>query len=210
MHDLHLHGEACGCTIQNLKYRPPDTGPIVIMRQPLEPFVLTALDAVPTDILPQLRLTGRLQELRESLIRGFVRCGLQPDWLADWLVGNVIFQARLFSELTHAETLQLRLEKVDDDGCCRFHTDNVRHRLVCTYRGPGTEWIEPKLLTSVGDGTPVDPASVRQLERGAIALMRGSKGATPDRPGLLHRSPPIEGTGIVRLLLAVDAVDQSD
>lgn len=36
--------------------------------------------------------------------------------------------------------------------------------------------------------------------------MRGGQGATPDRPGVLHRSPAIAGTGSVRLVFAVDGL----
>lgn len=205
MADLHVHGEGCGCEVQALKYDPPDTGPIVVMRQPLEAFITASLDAVPAEILPNLRLACTLRTLRPQLVRGLARGGFEPRWLADWLVENVLFQARLFSELTNADALRLRLEAIDDDGCCRFHTDNVRHRLVCTYRGPGTEWIDPKAAANAEAGVPIDADSIRQLERGAIALMRGGKGASADRPGLVHRSPRIAGTGTVRLLLAIEA-----
>ena len=85
-----------------------------------------------------------------------------------------------------------------------FHTDDVRYRQLCTYRGTGTEWIEPRAVERSGSGRPLDPSSMRRLERGAIAFIRGAKGATLDRPALVHRSPKIEGSGLTRLLLVID------
>lgn len=59
-------------------------------------------------------------------------------------------------------------------------------------------------LLAPGEGPPSD--AIRRLDRGAVALLRGERGATSDRPAVLHRSPPIAGTGIVRLLLTIDDV----
>ena len=130
---------------------------------------------------------------------------MEPSWLAEWLAANVSFQLRLFGQIVRSSTFKLRLETVRDDGCTRFHTDAVRYRLLCTYRGPGTEWIDPKALSDHSHGRPLDPARIRRLERGAVAFMRGAKGATPERPALVHRSPKIAGTGSIRLLLVIDA-----
>ena len=48
------------------------------------------------------------------------------------------------------------------------------------------------------------PDSIRRMDRGWIAVMRGGKAATPDVPALPHRSPPIAGTGETRLFVAID------
>jgi hypothetical protein len=86
---------------------------------------------------------------------------------------------------------------VRDDACARFHVDNVRARLLCTYRGPGTEYADLAAAAAGPEG---------RLARGAVAVFRGLRweGAGV---GLLHRSPPIDGTGATRLLLAIDAAD---
>ncbi|MBE7220146.1 MAG: DUF1826 domain-containing protein, partial [Caulobacteraceae bacterium] len=89
-----------------------------------------------------------------------------------------------------------------DDMCRAFHVDNVTFRLVTTYRGPGTQWLAPRHLHEARDGEPLGPDAVREMPRGTVAILRGGRGATPERPGLLHRSPPIAGT--TRLFLAVD------
>lgn len=181
--------------------------PIAIMPQTVDPMIAEALDLIPQEQLPQMICEGPPPAIAKQLQTGLLQAAIGPDWLAAWLLQNISFQVKLFGQLTQSPALRLRLEVVTDDGCPRFHTDSVRYRLLCTFRGPGTEWLDPKAVWSQQSGRPVDGASVRQLERGAIAFIRGSLGATPDRPALLHRSPAIEGKGIARLLLVIDSAD---
>lgn len=183
---------------------PFAAAPIAIMPQRFEPVVAEALDAIPLSKLPQLTLEGPPHELAASLHAALDAAAIEPGWLALWLARNISFQIRLFGQLTRSPILRLRLDVVTDDGCPRFHTDNVRFRLLCTFRGAGTEWLDPKALWTHVDERPLDPASIRRLDRGAIAFMRGAKDATPERPALVHRSPRWDGTGLARLLLVID------
>ncbi len=201
------HPEGCGCGSVTYDHRRADLGPITVLTQPLEPFILEALDRIAPSDLPEFRFEATLRDLRRRLARELAAGGFGPTWLLDWIVDNIHFQARLFAELTGSGRMAVRLDALIDDGCPRFHVDNVRYRLLCTLRGPGTEWLDPR-ATAAGLGEDAVPAgAIRRLERGAIALLRGGLGATPTRPGLLHRSPHIEGTGIARLLLVIDDAD---
>ena len=71
-------------------------------------------------------------------------------------------------------------------------------RLICTLRGTGTQLVAAE---SAGD-----PGAVLTVSRGSPILLKGT--LWPDAPasGLLHRSPPIEGTGKTRLVLVFDPV----
>ena len=185
-----------------LPLRAPDPGPITVMAQRLEPFIAAALDAVPAADLPDFVVDGAPAAVAPAIEREIAACGLGPPWLAAWLAASAAFQARLYGELAGTQRIRLRLETITDDACERFHTDNVGLRLLCTYRGPGTQWLDPKTVAHASPDRAISATAVRHLERGAVALIRGSR--DPARPGLLHRSPPIAGTGIVRLLLVVD------
>lgn len=169
----------------------------------LEPFVATALDAVPIASLPNLRVTSDAETLEQAVWQGLANADFEK-WLADWLVTDILYLARMFRELARAQRFLVRLETITDDACRKFHVDNVGFRLVTTYRGPGTQWIEPSALATppMCEAPPSD--AIQQLERGWIAVMRGGKTATLECPGLPHRSPPIAGTGIGRLFLAID------
>jgi hypothetical protein len=146
-----------------------------------------------------LRVTGAEETLPRALLDALDEAALGPKWLAEWLAKDVIRLARLYREATRAGELRVRLETIADDACRLFHVDFVRFRLVTTYRGPGTQWIAPGQ-----EADPLAENSIRQLERGWVAILRGEKAASADLPALPHRSPPIAGTGIERLFLAID------
>jgi Protein of unknown function (DUF1826) len=114
------------------------------------------------------------------------------------------FLGLVFEQLTGATRLCLRFDVIEDDACRKFHVATVRYRLVTTYRGPGTQWLSPHALATIPQGSAISSDAIKQLERGWVAVMRGSCGATADHPGVLHRSPPINGTGIARLFLAIN------
>jgi len=76
--------------------------------------------------------------------------------------------------------------------------DAVTARLICTYRGTGTQY-----------GVWMDGAQPRRVitsPTGASIALRGPEG--PERPasGLMHRSPPIESSGETRLVLVPDPI----
>ena len=101
---------------------------------------------------------------------------------------------------------RLRVERIDDDGCRRFHTDRVESRLLCTYAGAGTvclpSWAVDSARAADGtDGHVMDATAAWSVDVGWVLLMRGSASG-----GLaqFHRSPPRSLDG-ARLLVAIDA-----
>jgi hypothetical protein len=124
--------------------------------------------------------------------------GLERDRLVD----DIAALADIFARLMRARWLRLRLDAVTTNACRRFHIDAVTARLVCTYRGTGTQY---GIST---DGA--EPRRVFQVATGAPILLRGTLWPERPRSGLLHRSPPIEGTGETRLVLVLDPVDDPE
>ncbi|MBQ0819196.1 MULTISPECIES: DUF1826 domain-containing protein [Microvirga] len=186
-------------TRQTLQFRP-----IGILPRALDPVVAAGLDALPVHRLPRLRLEGDLQTLQREVQLRLAKAGIGADWLAEWLGNDLSFLGLMFSQLTGAQRLCLRLKVTENDVCRNFHVDNVRYRLVTTYRGSGTEWVPPHALIALPPSSPIPSGQVRQLERGWIAIMRGCCGATAGHPGVLHRSPAIDGQDIARLSLAIN------
>ena len=178
--------------------------PILIVPRALHGGVARALDALPKEALPRLRYVGAPTALRPTLRRSVAERIGEPRWLVRWFVEDVLDKAALLANLTGAPGIDLRLDVVEDDRCRLFHLDNVRLRLMTTYRGPGTEWISPRIAATLTPGAVPPPDSIRHLARGEVAVMRGSRGATSEQPGVLHRSPSILGTGVTRLLLTID------
>jgi hypothetical protein len=175
--------------------------PIALMTRDLDPAVVTALAEMPPEAMPRFRFTCEADAFGSLATRALAQDTAVAGWLAEWLVYDVGFLARLFADLIGADLVAIRLDVVRDDSCRYFHADNVSFRLVTTYRGPGTQWVDSAYGSERSD---VLPEAIRQMERGWIAVMRGAKAATPNAPPLLHRSPPIGKSGTTRLFLAID------
>ena len=101
-------------------------------------------------------------------------------------------------KILSTSNIQLRIGVIDDDSCRRFHRDTVKARMICTYRGPGTLY---------GFAKPGDePITFSQVQTGQAILLKGKRWSAPRTQTLLHKSPPIEGTGISRLVVVMDEV----
>jgi len=116
----------------------------------------------------------------------------------DLLIGDIAAQADLFAHVMAAPYLRLRLDVIETNACRRFHIDAVVARLICTYRGTGTQYGTSR------DGN--DPVDIYTVPTGSPIVLRGTTWPETPAMGLRHRSPPIEGTGETRLVLVLDPV----
>ena len=166
----------------------------------LEPSALPAFAGVVTQ-------NTAAQRLRDSLAAQKKQVLSKAD--TDELVRDVEVQVRMFAELTKSKDIHVRLECLDDDGCSFWHQDCVPFRLVTTYRGPCTEWVHPAFSNTTLRRRRFDSEHARSLTHHDVALFKG-RGTTLNgsallrHPGIVHRSPRIDGTGIHRLILVLD------
>nr|WP_255671442.1 DUF1826 domain-containing protein [Corallococcus sp. AS-1-6] len=109
-----------------------------------------------------------------------------------------------------AGSLGVRLHTLGRDLCPRFHVDRVGVRLLCTYAGPATGWLEnPQVVRSAlgPDGQVARPgAFVRPLERFDVALLKGEAWPGNIGNGVVHRSPAIAKDRMRRLFFSIEAV----
>ncbi|MEM9797088.1 MAG: DUF1826 domain-containing protein [Pseudomonadota bacterium] len=175
----------------------PGCGAVIWQRDLADGFQAW-MDRVPPDRLPRGRIVLRPDAVRAAVRHLCDAAGTPPGAERDRLCDDIAALAIIFGDLTSARYLRLRLSPVDTDACRRFHVDAIRARLVCTYRGPGTQY-----------GLAMDdrpPVRISQVPTGAPIILRGT--AWPGKAtGVMHRSPPIEGTDITRLVLVLDMVD---
>jgi hypothetical protein len=116
------------------------------------------------------------------------RLGLEA---APALAADVAMLCDLFETITGATTLGLRLDVTDRATCPVFHVDRVTLRLMTTYRGPGTEWLE--------DGV------ARQARAGDVLFAKGETWPQLAAGPCQHRSPRPR-PGETRVLLTLDAL----
>jgi hypothetical protein len=102
---------------------------------------------------------------------------------------------------------------LDKTLCPYFHVDKVPARLVTTYHGPATEWVEQDNVNRTAleayqqEAVVIDRDKVHQVSAGDVLLFKGEK--WPDRKveSIVHRSP--EATlKQRRLLLTLDLVGE--
>lgn len=112
-----------------------------------------------------------------------------------------------FACLLGARRIGVRLRVLDKAMCPRFHVDHVPVRLITTYAGIGSQWLEEgamdRLQLGQAGAEPRGAASIRQLNSGDVALLKGEKWHGNEGFGLIHRSPQ-PAPGERRLLLTLD------
>ncbi len=119
--------------------------------------------------------------------------------------------ADLFFAVSQDRRVRFRLLTTCDDDCRRFHVDYRHLRLLCTYQGPGTEWLPEAQVDRVAfeSGKPNDEiirfGEPSQLEPFWVCLLKDDAYPGNKGQGIMHRSPPIAGTGQTRVLFCLDA-----
>ncbi len=166
-----------------------------IWRRAEDPAFAEWVEAIPPGRLPRLRTETPPEAAAAALGAALAAAETPEGEHAARMVAECAALARRFAEIMGAKRLRLRLDVVEDDGCRRFHLDNVPARLLMTLRGRGTEY---GALPEAGDPDPVF-----RLPALAAAIFRGARWPGPEATGLVHRSPPIRA-GETRLLLVVD------
>ena len=167
-------------------------------------------DAVLNDLEPLVRwfkdgydLEATRVELLQHFPDGPVK-GVRED-----VVEDVLRLMSMFEATTRAGAFKLQLEIVNHDMCRLFHQDYYRQRLICTLKGPGTEWLDHDNVNrgalGKGDNDAIvkDMGKVRRANTHDVLLLKGAKygGGTPS---VIHRSPPIAHQKGLRVLLKLD------
>ena len=161
------------------------------------------LAALPEENLPTTRTVMRPEAVADAMQHLCDIAGLPEGAERFWLEADVADLAVRFAALMKAPYLRLRLDAVKTNACRKFHIDAIVARLICTYRGTGTQYG----ISTDGE----DPARVFTLATGSPMILRGTLWPEQPASGLLHRSPPIEGSGETRLVLVLDPVfDMAD
>ena len=175
---------------------------LVIWKRALPSQLRDWLNQIPVPVLPDLRLLIKPNELRPALEPLLNQCGMQAGDMRDLLITDIAKLIQVFSRITAKARVDVRLERVDDDACWKFHRDSVDARLITTYRGPTTEWVKPSHGERAIREQKEFSGPLERLGAHDVAIFKGARASTGN--GIVHRSPPIAGTGCTRLLLCVN------
>ena len=174
----------------------------VIWRRRMQRGMKRWLDTLPVDQLPTGRTVLPVSEVR-SAVTELMNISEMPDCAErQLLLDDICLLAHEFEELFAPAYLRLRFDVVTTNRCPKFHIDHVAARLLCTYRGVGTEYsfLDDQKKPAVIFPTPCCTA----------IILRGTKWPTDCANNLVHRSPEINDVNETRLLFVIDPVDNSD
>ncbi len=176
----------------------PGIAAAIWQRQPAPSFQ-TWIDRLPAAQLPDLRVTVPVDLAEAAVQTACSIARMPPGPNRETLAGDVGALALIYGQIMKVGYVQVRLDVSRGSMCPKFHLDNVRARLLCTYRGPGTQYV-PEICKQ-------NPDRVRAMGTGAVGLFRGAGWTPGEHCSLLHRSPAIQPGSGPRLLLVVDAAD---
>lgn len=171
-----------------------DVGVALVIWQRNYPPDVASLLAYP---IGNIRLAAALDQLPEQLATALDKAGYPASAVRAAIRDDILRLAGTFARIMQVTAVQVRLEQVVTNACRKFHADYVTARLITTYAGQGTQWI---------NGNYDDPAqeAIHQLSAGDVGIFKGRHWDA--ERAAIHRSPPIEGTGEARLILVVDPV----
>jgi len=157
------------------------------------------LDGLSFERLPELRTTVPVHLAGAAVTMACEYSNMPACAGRDMLASDAAALAAMLAGITKVRMVRLRLDVSDEVMCPKFHLDNVVARLLCTYRGAGTDYVPVR-----AEG---DPKRVRRVPRGSVGLFRGRQWPADETTGLLHRSPAVDASSGSRLLLVIDPAD---
>ena len=160
---------------------------IIIMPQELS---LDIADLMRDAAVHEKRMTVGLRHVGAQISAGLEEASMLHAGLSD----DMVHTAELFAKLFGQQQMELRWEVTEHQSCPKFHCDNVYVRLLVTYFGPTTEFIDQN-----------EPGVIYRAPLNALVFLKGHKHPTyQDR--ILHRSPEF-ATGDKRLCMIVNFSD---
>jgi len=161
------------------------------------------MESRPFADLPEMDVSFRAPDLQATI-------AATNDELALGLLSALAPAINRAHELCGGKHMRMTLGKLRDRMCPLFHVDRLLLRMICTLRGPGTEWLDDREVqrANLGKGSNaaiVTPgATIYQLGQFQIGLLKGEEFAGSRRRGVVHRSPAVASTSDGRWYFRLD------
>lgn len=155
--------------------------------------------SIPLGAISNIRFQCALGELPDILQQAMYTGGFGKRVGNHVLLADILMLANHFARAMRTDTVEIRLERIVNNACKKFHADYVTARLITTYVGQGTQWLDGPDAADCGCG---DSHNIRQLSTGDVGVFKGR--LWPESVPAIHRSPPIEGSGEERLVLVIN------
>lgn len=171
---------------------------LALWTRELHPDLARTLDGLPAERLPRLHRRYMARDVATAVLAACEDAGTGA--CAALLATEVAALATHATQVFASLLLEIRLEVTEGQPCPKWHVDAVPGRLLCTLRGPGTEYG--------AIGPTGEPQSVHRMSRGEVGVFRGVFWPSRELAAIVHRSPPRQSGG-PRLLVVIDPVDDA-
>ncbi len=181
---------------------------VALLRRPLSPGlqdeVRRALRTPGFRVLVTVSAGGQAAEGLQGVLQGF-----------PLLAEDVERCVELLSDLTGCEQVGVRIARLQEAMCPRFHVDRVTLRAVCTYEGQGTEFaaedgVDRRRLGHLAGGEADEDSgllrcadAVHVAPAGDLLFLKGEAWPGNVGHGAVHRSPGADAT-CPRLVMTLD------
>lgn len=182
---------------------------LCLWKRPAQPPVIRELLPLHASDLPDVRCLTSLKSFDDDVSSLLQQQGLDPSDFKNWR-DDMRRLADLYFSVSENRDVTLRLVTTDEDDCRRFHVDRTRLRLLCTYRGPGTEWLPDDQVDRLAQSTGAPNDHIIRFGEPSefkpfwVGVLKGDAFPGNHGHGLVHRSPPIAHTGTTRVLVCLD------
>jgi len=123
------------------------------------------------------------------------------------LIEDLSLLRNIVCDLLGCPAVGMRLARIGHAMCPGWHIDRVGIRLVCTYQGPGTQWLEKQDMDRSNlHQNRNESAAFVEAAVGEIVLLKGSLWQDNEAFGAIHRSPEIASNTPLRTLVTLDAL----
>jgi hypothetical protein len=190
---------------------------IVIWQRDLEQTLSNAVNTlISANALKPLELAVSPDDAFDQLIKTLKPEDNNRDEVKA-LCEDIALLVEMFCCLFDLKRAGLRLKILDKPMCPRFHVDKIPCRLVTTYQGVATQWLNHSDVnrSKLGTGNLGKPDeesglfkslnNINQLKQGDVALLKGEYWDENEGAGLVHRSPAVAANE-QRLLLTLDFI----
>lgn len=156
------------------------------------------------------------EQIAAGIIAGLTRPGPRVRETVHHLANDIAMLAKKFGTVADTRHPRVRLTRVEDNCCALFHVDNLRLRMLCTYAGAGTQWLENRNVRrdqlgsqgrSVAEATRaivVNPKTIRTIPGWHVAILKGGAWPGEESTAVVHRSAPVPDSASHRLVLCID------
>jgi len=161
---------------------------LVIWERRLPAALSAWLRGLSPDKFPNARFLLEASQTPIALAEAYKEAGSPHGEGRDLLTEDVSFLVHTFAAAFKRDLVDIRLETIVGRGCWKFHRDCVPARMITTYRGATTQWVDPKHSVQALREQRSYTGELHKFKQSSVALFRGS--TSGEGMGIVHRSPP--------------------